>query len=55
MVDFSRPVYVRYGEWIVKADFKIDEAEIFASMTNTMDWDLAYAAHISFSSLGFDD
>lgn len=55
MVDFSRPVYVRYGERVVKADFKIDEAEILASMTNTMDWDLAYAAHISFSSLGLDD
>lgn len=54
MVDFSRPVYVRYGNRIVEADFQIDEAEILASMTNTMDRDLAYASHVSFSSLGFD-
>lgn len=55
MVDFSRPVYVRCEERIVDAVFQIDEDELFASMADTMDWDLAYAARIPFSSLGFDD
>lgn len=55
MVDFSRPVYVRYGDRIVEADFTIDEEEVLASMSDTLDRDLAYAARIPFSSLGFDD
>ena len=54
MVDFSRPVYVCYDDKIVKADFKISEDDINSSMSNTLDWDLAYAAHIPFSSLSFD-
>lgn len=46
---------VRYGDQTVEADFKIDETEMLSSMTNTMDRDLAYAAHISFNSLGFEE
>lgn len=55
MVDFSRPVYVRCGDRTAEADFTIDDAEILASMSDTLDWDLAYAARIPFSSLEFGD
>lgn len=53
MVDFSRPVYVCCGDEITEAVFQIDEEELLASMSDTLDWDLAYAASISFSSLKF--
>lgn len=46
MVDFSRPVYVRYNNEIRKADVQINKEEMLASMTDTMDYDLAYAARI---------
>lgn len=55
MVDFSRPVYIRCGDRIAEANFQIDKDELLASMSDTLDWDLAYAARIPFSSLGFDD
>ncbi len=55
MVDFSRPVYIRCGDRTKEADFTIDETEILASMSDTLDWDLAFAARISFASLGFGD
>ncbi len=53
MVDFSRPVYVTCDDMIAEADVRIDEAEVLASMSDTLDRDLAYAARIPFSSLEF--
>lgn len=55
MVDFSRPVYVRCGDRIAEADVQIDGDEVLASMMDTLDRDLAYAARIPFSSLDFGD
>lgn len=55
MVDFSRPVYVRCGDRTAEVDFRIDEDELLASMVDTLDLDLAYAACIPFNALGGDD
>lgn len=55
LVDFSRPVRIRCGDRIAVADFQIDEEEILASMSDTLDRDLAYAARIPFGSLKFSD
>lgn len=55
MVDFSRPVYVRCGDRIAEASFQINEEEVIASMADTLDRDLSYAARIPFSSLEFGE
>ena len=55
MVDFSRPVYVSYGDTTVEADVRLDADALAASMADTLDPDLSYAAKLSFGSLGFTD
>ena len=55
MVDFSSPVYVRCGDGIAEVNVQLDEEALQASMADTLDYDLAYAAKVSFNSLGFGE